>query len=282
MSAAKKIWWIASYPKSGNTWFRLALNAYVTQRPPDLKLPFDYVLQDLHTYYQQVVAAKPNRDLSQVEQILYRPAVLLHFIAGAGGRDLTVKTHHCCGAIHGVPLIPEPLTKAAVYIIRDPRDVAVSWAAHLGQSIDEAITSMADHGGAIANDNTGLLHVTASWSDHVKSWTMPEVPFPVTIVKYEDMLNDTEATFRTMFAAVGFKDLDEDRFHWALDQTTFGSLQRQERETGFKESVGEGPFFRSGKAGQWKDALTIQQAIAIENEHGEAMERFGYPPAIPF
>jgi aryl sulfotransferase len=112
------------------------------------------------------------------------------------------------------------------------------------------------------------------WCEHVESWLA--APFPVHLMRYEDMLGDPHASFRAMAA---FLDLPADQaaIATAVEATSFSRLQAQERETGFIESPRHSAgFFREGKADGWRRALTPEQAGHIVAAQGHVMRRLGY------
>lgn len=273
----RKIWWIASFPKSGNTLVRFFVNAYVTQVPLNINGHYQYATIDQQPQWYQHVAAKPLDQCHPAEIVYLRPAMLMHHCQMVWPRDTCLKTHHAAVEIDGIPLIPARLTKEAVYLIRDPRDVAVSYARHSGRSIDETIGIMANnaHAGDRGNNVKDFI---ASWSTHVDSWLNIRV-FPVHVFQFEDILADKEVAFRQILPALGFRQIDEAKFQFAMEQTDFPNLQRQEREHGFREAKHD-RFFHTGKAGQWREILSDEQVGRIETNHRQSMIRAGYEPSL--
>lgn len=268
----RKIWWIASFPKSGNTLVRLFVNAYVTRFPLDINANFQYATIDQHSVLYQHVAAKPLDQLHPVEIAYLRPSALLHYCQLIDPRDACFKTHNANIAIDGIPLIPPRLTKQAVYLVRDPRDVAISYARHSGCSVDDTIDIMADNN-HVGNRDGPLQDVILSWSSHVDSWRRAK--FPVMVVRFEDLVSDTEAAFRRILPGLGFRNIDESAFRFALEQTRFENLQRLELEGDFREAKHD-RFFRSGQTRQWEGVLTAEQVAQIEGNHRHSMEAMGY------
>lgn len=269
--SGRRIWWLASFPKSGNTWVRLFVHCYETRYPLNINAGYSFVVGDQRLELYQHVACKPLSVCTTAELIYLRPSMLIHYIQLRDPCDVYFKTHNANVTICDIPLIPKLLTKGAVYLVRDPRDVAVSYAKHCGISIDECIDRMcsADHVGM----RDTVADIILSWSDHVTSWM--ESQFPVTAIRYEDLVSDPETGFRRILPALGFNEIDEDAFQFALDQTRLQNLQKQESTEGFKEAK-NGMFFGVGKAGSWKNVLTDKQVEKIEETHGEVMQKFGY------
>lgn len=273
----RKIWWIASYPKSGNTLVRMFLNAYVTRFPLDLNAHYQYACIDQQIHLYQRVTSKPVTECHPVEILYLRPSMLMTYIHDIAPRDACFKTHMAAGDFEGIPLIPPRLTKEAVYLARDPRDVAVSYARHCGTSIDEIIAVMASDQ-HVGNRHCAVKDYILSWSKHVDSWLGIKA-FPVHLVRFEDMIADREKAFRQILPALGFRRIDEAAFGFAMEQTEFENLQRLEREKGFREAKRD-KFFHTGRAGQWQDVLTSKQVERIETGHREQMTRVGYQPSI--
>ncbi|MFZ9043034.1 MAG: sulfotransferase domain-containing protein, partial [Ilumatobacteraceae bacterium] len=176
---------------------------------------------------------------------------------------------------------PTPHTRAAIFVIRDPRDVASSYASHFGLDLDTAIDSMAD---TVTGDERGspFLGITAqvwgSWSEHARSWLDADLPFPVHVIRYEDLQADTVGTLAPVFDAIGF-DRTRDQLAAAVERARFDRLRAAEAERGFRETGRRSDtFFRRGTSGAWRDDLTDRQIAAIEADHHEMMTRFGYEP----
>jgi hypothetical protein len=114
-----------------------------------------------------------------------------------------------------------------------------------------------------------------TWSNHVTSW-IELAPFPVCILRYEDMKSEPLETFEK---AVRFAELShtQDQIQKALDFSTFHVLQEQEEKKGFQEkSAAASRFFRKGEVGAWREQLTDEQARKIVQDHRAVMQRFGY------
>ena len=168
------IWWLASYPKSGNTWVRHVINAAVTGFPPNINAAFQYVCGDHGIPLFQHTAAIPVDKMGMRDFLCYRLAALRNHLAVFGLRDAALKTHHANLNVFDVPLIPAFLSKGAVYIVRDPRDVVISFSKHLGLTIDETIVSIntyeSEINGGGASDLTLDTPSIGSDSQSVEIW----------------------------------------------------------------------------------------------------------------
>lgn len=263
-----KVRWIASYPKSGNTWIRLWLESYNSQQPPSMRgTQLSGIPQKVRWF--QRVSSVPFSDLDWMEQTMLWPAALFNGLSEYE-TDLILKTHLPCAIMAGIQLIPWPLSRRALYVVRDPRDVAISWAHHNGFTIDEAITQLNYREANIKGDD-GIVQLIGDWSSHVLSWVDRPKRFPVTVVRYEDL----DESWPEVVAAITDLEFDEERAAYATEQTQFKRLQDREKKEGFGEAT-HGLFFRSGQVGAWQDVLTPEQVQRIVSQHGEVMKRFNY------
>jgi hypothetical protein len=194
----------------------------------------------------------------------------------ANGADVNfVKTHNQNTMAFGHVLIPPELTKSAIYIMRDPRDMIISYASHLGMTLDAAIAGMNSKDNATNGDAQNVHQYLGRWSDHVTSWTRTK-KFPVLAIRYEDMLRDPEKTFSSVVRRVGMP-VDKGRLRKAIDFSSFKKLKQQEEEVGFVEnSKNQERFFRKGSSGHYEDELTAAQISQIEKDHEKIMRRHGY------
>lgn len=313
--AIRKIWWLVSYPKSGNTWARFTVNAYVTGFPVDINAAFQYVTGDNQRAMFQATTQVPITELNPVYAFYLRPAMLVNFCNGPQAlRNLCLKSHHARVTYDDIPLFPPRFSAGAVYIVRDPRAVAPSFARHMDVSVDRAIDLMCDNTQLIGDGQTGICHWLLSWSSHVDSWTLGNTEIPTRIVRYEDMVSDPCSAFAEILRGLGFGSPIEDRFRFALEQTNFKHLQELERSKAFRENrngqdeweqerallldeVGESfveeqrderdlrrqggaAFFRRGEVEGWRNELTSDQQRRIEKAFQHTMRRHGYEPEL--
>lgn len=274
------IWWLASYPKSGSTWVRMFFNCAITRFPVNLNAQYQYVTGDLLGHLYQSASALPLNEMGLREAIYLRPAALINALALNRGRDVCLKTHHANHEIDTIPMCPAKLSKGAVYLVRDPRDVAVSFAKHLGKTLDETIDLMGREGTCLQSDGNLLSHYLSSWSAHVRSWLSKDNPIPTSCVRYEDLLENPSERFRAILGALGLDEhVDEAAFQFAMEQTAFANLQATEDKTGFRETGRkQDRFFNAGRAGRWREVLTHDQVRRLEADHADVMSELGYHP----
>lgn len=281
------IYWLASYPKSGNTWMRLALHSLEQggapvrfdeaddawwQRKTDLRVGG---IVSSRVFFENYLAVESS-DLTVAEVAALRPAAIAVWAENA--RAPIVKTHDAYLSVEGTPLFPPGGTQGAVVIVRDPRDVAISFANHSGMTIDQSVARMADPNDMLAGKTIGLSgqfrQRLPTWSGHVAGWL--DAPISKLLVRYEDMITDMVQVLTRVAGFVGII-AEPDAVVRAVAATRFDRLKSEEDKIGFREcSEYAARFFRRGVAGGWRDTLTIAQVAQIEADHGTMMRRLGY------
>lgn len=220
-----------------------------------------------------------SSDLSEDEINLLRPKI--YDLIDTQGRNTTVwKIHDCWSrTTDGEALFPADHTAKAIYLVRDPRDVAASFAHHFEMDIDRAIDHMADPAYRVAAKNhSAHFHLPqhySSWRNHVLTWLDASGLNPL-VVRYEDMVADLRASLRQVCEALGWRH-GEAAIAAAVTATSFDRLRDEELAGKFPESLRNNrPFFRRGITGGWRDTLSPAQAARIERDHGDVMARLGY------
>ena len=275
---AKPIVWLASYPKSGNTWLRTLLTNYLNEGegPASINALVGSPELILREEFDERIGL-PSSDLTPGEILHYRAQ--LHEQLGAElAHPSFYKVHDACLRTEGGNLLfPPGATHGTVYLVRNPLDVAVSYAHHWGWPIARAVAELCRPDAALSQHATGIHHVLPqpllTWSGHVASW-LGELPMHV--VRYEDMLADSEGCLGAILRFTGFEP-DGGRVAQAVALSHFNRLRAQEERFGFNEKPMDcSSFFRSGKAGAWRAALSHEQVRTLTAAHAGAMERFGY------
>ncbi len=267
--------WLASYPKSGNTWARLFLAALRGEDEVDLeRMKGTFFIASSRAMIERHIDLN-LADLTCEEAAALRPLAYRAMAAMPGG-PLFLKVHDSRGDTRsGAPLFPPEATFGCVHLVRDPRDVCLSFAAHSSYSIDRIIATMGNPDSATeAASKTQVREHRGTWSSHGESWLA--APFPRLTVRYEDMLADP---IRHLGAVARFCGIEAspEAVARAAAATDFATLAAKEDVSGFRERPeGMARFFRAGKAGQWRDALTLEQIARIERDHGALMVRLGY------
>ena len=188
---------------------------------------------------------------------------------------LPVKTHNMLSTVYGHPTINLSVTAGAIYIVRDPRDVAISFSHHMGVDIDTAIKVMSTPGHTPPSSEKTVGEIYGSWAENVESWTRTKND-ALLFVRYEDMSAAPQKTFMKIADHLkqNATDLEVER---AIELSSFKTLQKLEDKQGFTEKPKQlEKFFRSGTVGEWKDVLTPAQAESLKVINAKQMERFGY------
>jgi hypothetical protein len=270
--------WLASYPKSGNTWVRAFLHNFMRDpdRSYDINRLADLTAGDSQIHWYQEIINKPGADYTEEEVQRMRPQVHRR-LSRISPDTIVVKTHNALMEDDGHPLITMEVTAGAIYVVRNPLDVAVSYSHHLGISIDRIIERMNTMGATIPGNDQNVYELQGSWSENVETWTDPPNP-RIHVVRYEDMLQAPLRAFAAMVAFLGIA-ASRQRIEKAVKLSSFRVLQEQERRQGFRERPPQAKsFFREGKAGQWHKALRQEQVAALVAVHRTQMARFGYVP----
>lgn len=280
METKKNLVWIASYPKSGNTWFRAFLANYLSDSdgPVNINNLKESPIFSCGNLFEQITGVDPAY-LKPSEYDRLRPEIFAW--ESAQREDLVFhKVHDAFVQIQeGKSLIPAEETLAAIYFIRNPMDVAVSFASHLGAEPGKVIENMANEKyslGAQGNRwRAQLRQRLLTWSLHVESWTGHGL-FPVKVMRYEDIIRDPYWAFYSVLTFLGI-DPDPDRMEKGVKFSAFGQLKQQEEATGFNEKPASSQtFFRKGVAGSYKEILNDAQIQKIIDEHCIVMTKFGY------
>ena len=290
--------WLASYPKSGNTWFRLLVANLGRDTPVDINaLPETSGIASARGWFDAAMLF-PSGLLTHEESDRLRPRVYralaasarpaepdeqetrfggAHFIKSHDAYSYTVDGEALLGGAGGA--------KAAILIVRDPRDIAGSLANHLGRTIDQAIAFMAAPDSSLSGrrdrQQSQLRQQLPTWAGYNRSW-LDQGDIPVHHVRYEDLKADTAGVLRAALDFAGI-EVSDAACQQAVRFAAFDVLQQQEREHGFREAPrgmtrdgARGGFFRRGVSGGWREELSVGQVARIEADQAVMMARFGY------
>jgi aryl sulfotransferase len=277
-----QIVWLASYPKSGNTWLRALLANF--QEGKDSPVDINHLsiggISSSRRAADDALGVECS-DLTQEELARHRPSIYRN-LARRSESVLFVKVHDAYTVNSDAePLIPADVTRAVVYLVRNPLDVAVSLAHHTNKSLDDAIGRMSEEAATLAGHQDRLdfqlPQRLMSWSRHVLSW-LDQSAIPVRVTRYEDMCRHPVEEFTETIRFIGL-EVDTKRISRAVAFSSFEGLQEQEQAGGFKEKpYGASQFFRSGRVDGWRETLTGLQAERLIRDHATVMRRLGYLP----
>jgi Sulfotransferase domain len=282
---------IASYPRSGNTWIRMFLFNLtrildgVTEEQSidalDQFSPWDSESEHYLNWDQQSSLPGMNTQKAALDALKYNVCVrqVAHQdIIGMNKGPVFVKTHWAFGNFFGRNSFNPSLITAAVYIVRNPLDVAVSLARQINKPIDFVIDLMARPNYFILGPS--ICELTGSWTQNVDSWRRaPQLGNGILILRYEDLLGDADRCFGAIAHHLFFPSPTPEQVHRAIELSSFKKLKAQEESGGYRHAPpGAERFFREGRVGQWKDTLSPRQIGQIVGVHGEQMTHYGYIP----
>ncbi len=277
---------LASYPKSGNTWMRALLTNYLGGRaePASINALVGF---DVYSRWRfDELTGLPSSIMTDAEFLSCRSR---YFALRAAEADVDapvfVKTHEPQLRLSGGDLLfPEGAAAGAVYLVRSPLDVAVSYAHRLRSGIDAVIDHMADRDATLdlrsgrprRRGHSVLMQCLGDWSGHVSSW-LDQTAMPLLLVRYEELLADTAAVFERVVRFACPPPCPK-RIGRSVRNSAFGRLSEQEKRGGFAERAqgGSHSFFREGRSGGWRELLTRSQVRRMVDAHGAAMARLGY------
>jgi hypothetical protein len=271
--------WIASYPKSGNTWLRALLSSYLaTETEFDFNNLLGSSLAENRHLFDEILGV-PSSELSNKDIDLLKPT-FLQLLSEQVPERTFIKTHHKFQySASGAPYFSRKSARCAIYLVRDPTDVAVSYAAFIGETTANIVQRMGQTDAVIDRTTSGISSTMpcplGDWGGHVAGW-MDQTEVPVLAIKYEDLLADTETTFGRILDFAGIEN-DPGRVRNSAEECSFARLAAQEQEHGFTAiPVSKDVFFRKGTSGDGRRTLDHRQVERIERDQRETMTRLGY------
>jgi len=235
----------------------------------------NHILGDGFVTHYETYSGRQVADLSDEEIAALRPKVHDWFVASRG-KDIFVKTHSMIATIAGTPLISPGATAGAIYIVRNPLDVAVSFAHHFQIDMQRAVDSLCEPNYFLPGTDELMVQFLGSWSRHVNSWINAK-GMVLHRVRYEDLVQKPLKAFRQI---IDFLELpnNRDQLKKAIRFSSFRELANQEAAHDFVESRPDSDinFFRAGRVGGWRDHLSAAQVKQLIEAHGDTMRHLGY------
>ena len=273
--------WLASYPKSGNTWVRSLLSAYLytnnglfnfyllnkIKQFPDKRYfeSFTTNFEDIKTISDYWIAAQTKINLA--DKIIF------------------LKTHSALCTVENNPFTNRFNTKAAIYIVRDPRNVITSLSHHYSLSINESLDFITDKKRILVDDDDfGIATFLGDWAENYKSWRNLNFA-PLLIIKYEDLITDAKKTFILILNFLSkFMNIkiDNKKIENVINSCSFDRLAEKEKIEGFKESIFSKKynknlkFFNLGQKNDWKNLLDYETGKEIKKEFYAEMKELNY------
>lgn len=270
--------WLASYPKSGNTWTRLFLHALKSGKAIE---SFDSIVSTegigsnriLFDHYLGVDSDEMG--LNEVNMIR---AKVYEFWSAVQLSPIILKTHDT--PFHkGIRIISEASTKKVILIVRNPFDMVASYANHMSIDLEKSIYSLNNDANEIAKTK---IKYASQLSQHIGSWSSYYLDWKnafrdnILVVKYEDLKSNPFESFKALVEYLDWKYTDEE-IQKAIEHSDFKKVKAVEEEKGFMEAPKKiKTFFRSGKSGNWRNEISEEQAEELVNKHYSTLLELGY------
>jgi len=282
------IFWIASYPKSGNTWIRTLISSYYYTEDGIFK---ESKIHNIDQFPQK----KYFKDFKYDKTIVNDTARLWLKAQKKINLDKKLrffKTHNAFGNLNGNPFTDNTNSIGAIYVVRDPRNVITSLKNHYELNDNQAYSWMINENNYLYDthnfkeDGYSDFQFISSWSTNYKSWKVQK-KIPIKIIKYEDLLNETYLIFKDLINFINMlvnnsEQINKDKLKKVIDSTLFDKLRKEEQDKGFTESVlsRDGkrkiPFFNLGPKNDWNKILNIKMVKKIEEVFAESMKDLSY------
>ena len=277
--------WLASYPKSGNTWLRSLISSYYYSKSGD----FDFNLLNNIDQFPSVNYFKNDKDLYLKPEDTSVKWISKQKEINKDKKIKLFKTHNAICKINKNSFTDRKNTLGGIYIVRDPRNIITSLSHHYQINKDEAVNFMNDEKRALIEkkDERFLGFVALfSWRFHVDSWTNCNL-FPVLTIRYEDLELSTFETFKKVINFI--KDISNSNIPFNRDKAKksivscdFEKLKSLEEKNGFKESMLQKNkskrvnFFNLGKENNFKKILDPSLIRQMNNTYKEYLRKFNY------
>ena len=278
--------WLASFPKSGNTYLRSLISAYLYSN--DGLFNFD-LLKNTIQFPNKFVFDKigiESKNLSEQIKDYIKAQKFIHKLGNKNSIQF-VKTHSSCTSIGNYKFLSFETTLGAIYIVRDPRNVVTSYSKHFKKTKEQSVIDITNKLIIGVGSKTHPPTHVGSWKFHYNSWKQLSKFNRYMLVKYEDLLEDPEKILVSVLNFI-YKlgnskiSIDKKKLENSIASTDFDKMQKLEKKEGFFESKKNEknseniPFFNLGKKNNWKNNLDNTLIEKIEKTFEKEMLELNY------
>ena len=275
--------WLASYPKSGNTFLRSLLSSYFFSE--DGNFNFD-LLKETNQFPDKRIFNRLGIDIKDKYKVAENYLKAQEEINKSNKLEL-LKTHSSfCKMYNKFNFSSLNCSLGVIYVVRDPRNVLLSFARHNSQRISDTFDLMINEK-TIGNEEDQPEVYMGSWSFHFNSWKIYQSQKKYLLVKYEDLVNDTKNIFIKILEFINNLIsskfiIDENKLLNTIETTKFSKMKKLEQKFGFKEAKinknngDKIPFFNLGPKNDWKKLLDHKIKTDLEHAFKKEMEELNY------
>ena len=268
--------WLASYPKSGNTMLRTMLSSYLFTKDGSFNFDIMKNIKQFPNWAAFENLGINHEDINEVIKHSIRVQETFNKKESVG----FVKTHNMLFNFNSkFPFTNLENTLGVIYIIRDPRNVVLSYSRHLKISPEETVKFM-------TTGKANEMFLMGNWAENFISWKSFLNYNKYLLIKYEDLVSKRKETFlkilKFIFELRNINFIpDINKLEIILKNTSFENLKNLEKQKGFRESIkgDDGkqiPFFDKGNSRDWSKTLDRDLSQEIERCFKNEMIELGY------
>ncbi len=282
------IFWIASYPKSGNTWLRALISSYYYTKDG---IYAESVIKKIGQFPEKRYFIDFNHNKNVVGDTS-RFWIEAQKKINLNNKIQFFKTHNAFGSLNNNQFTDNTNSIGALYIIRDPRNVITSLKNHYELDNEQALKWMMNESnyiydvGKFDEDGYSDFQFVSSWATNYKSW-MVQKKIPIKVIKYEDLLTKTYVVFKDIVEFINKitnnpERINKDKLKNSVNSTSFNKLKDKEDKNGFSEAITSKknkkkiPFFYLGPKNDWKKILDEDLKTKINDAFKKNLVELSY------
>ena len=282
------IFWISSYPKSGNTWLRILLSSYYFTKDGFYD---ESVLKNIDQFPQKKFFDEFNYDPRVVTDTI-KFWIKAQEKINQDKKLRFFKTHNAFGALNNFHFTNKNNSIGCVYVVRDPRNVITSLKNFYEMNDDQAFKWITNKNQYIYDvnkfekDGYSDFQFISSWDTNFESWKIQK-KIPIKIIRYEDLLNQTYKVLTEVITfinqtTISKEKINNNKIKNAIGSTSFSKLKNKEKNEGFSEAPkAKGgdkkiPFFNLGPKNNWKIILNDDLKDKLNNIFKKKLEELSY------